>query len=114
MFGSAAMIAVLFSPTAKIARSQAISTNPELRCIVLLAGQVMLLGGHLHPNLAEILPLQQADQPLGSPPKPRDDVLAILHPPLADPLCHLLVEGGALVDELALDEAADGEASAQH
>src|SRR5262245_41818916 len=113
MFGSAAMIAVLFSPTAKIARSQAISTSPESRRI-LSSSEALPLGRHFHHELAEILPLQQADQPLGRLLQARDDVLTIFHPALADPLRHLLVEGRALIDELALDEAADGEAPAQH
>src|SRR5712675_694004 len=69
---------------------------------------------HLDDQLAEILPLQQADEALGRALQTLDDIFAVFDAALADPLPHLLVEGGPLIGEFPLDEAADIEASAQH
>src|SRR5699024_5129678 len=68
-----------------------------------------------HHELAEVAPLEHADERGRGILQPVDDVLAVAHPPVAHPLRHVHPEVRVpLFGELGLDEPADGQALHQH
>src|SRR5262249_19968598 len=67
-----------------------------------------------HHELAEVSPLEQADEGLRRLFEAFNHILAIAHATLVDPPAHLFVKSRALLSELALDEAADAERLGQY